>query len=253
MKLRPAILFLLIASLLSACSLQPSGTGTTPPQNIPAGATPTDTPPAVPPTDTPTPTPSDTPTVTPTETPSVPMITPVDQPVNCRFGPGAEYVSMGALKVGVTVPIIGQNAGGWWQIQNPSNPSTNCWVSGSVTTITGATGGVPFAEAPLTFVGGVSADQPDVISVPGCLGSAPALQLSGSIEVNGPITVTFHFETQQGGALGAQTVKYKSFGTYAVSNSSYVPPLVAGTYWVKLVVTSPNKMSGQSTYKISCP
>jgi len=254
MKLRLSILLFVIALLGSACNLPLAAPAAAPPATAPAAAAAvpvTDTP-AVPPTETLTPMPSDTPTVTPSPTPETPMVASKDQDVNCRFGPNTTYVTTGALKVGESAPIIGKSSdGGWFQIQDLR--STNkCWVGSSVTTVTGDLSLVPFATAPQTFVIGVSADTPEKISVPGCMGPIPPLSVSGSIEVNGPTKVSYHFESQQGNTFGAATVSFPAFGSHAVS-SSFTPALTAGTYWLKLVVTSPNAMVGQSSYKIVCP
>jgi uncharacterized protein YgiM (DUF1202 family) len=254
MKLRLTVLLSVIALLGSACNLPLAAPVVALPATAPAAATAapvTDTP-AVPPTETLTPVPSDTPTVTPSPTPETPMVASNDQDVNCRFGPNTTYITTGALKVGESAPILGKSSdGGWFQIQDLR--STNkCWVGSSVTTVTGDLSMVPFATPPQTFVNGVSADTPEKISVPGCLGSIPPLSVSGSIEVNGPIKVSYHFESQQGNTFGAATVFFPAFGTHTVS-SSFTPALTAGTYWLKLVVTSPNNMVGQSSYKIVCP
>ena len=255
MKPRNAFAILVAAVLLTACSLPRAG-GVAPSQPAvpPAAPVATATRTPVPPTATLTPLPSDTPTITPTATPAIPMIAATSVSVNCRFGPGTGYITTGALNPGLSVPILGRNAGGgWWQIQNPSDSRYNCWVGNSVTTVTGDTSGVPVVEPPQPFVTAVSADKPPRISAPGCIGPIPSLALTGSITANGPVKVTFHFETQQGGVLSTQTVTFTAFGTKAVSDSSYTPPITPGDYSLKLVVTSPNKMTARSTYSIGCP
>jgi hypothetical protein len=254
MKLRTILSILLLTAILPACNLpitlgaksaQPSATPVPP-------ARATDTP--VPPTATLTPLPSNTPTITPTPTPAVPMISATSVSVNCRFGPGTNYITEGAFNPGLSVPILGKNSGGgWWQIQNPSDARYQCWVGDSVTTVTGDTTSVPVAAAPQPFVTGVSANKPPRMSVPLCTGPIPAIILTGSITVNGPVKVTFHFETQQGGANTPQTVNFTTFGPHPVTDSSYTPPITPGDYWLKLVVTSPNSMLAQSTYSIGCP
>jgi hypothetical protein len=184
------------------------------------------------------------------------MVTPKTEPANCRFGPGTAYLAIGGLAVGNIVPIIGKTAdSGFWQIANPNNLLEKCFVSAGVTTASGDLSVVPIVGAPTTRVTGVSADNPDDISVPGCTGPILPLSLSGSITVNGPATVTWHFETQQGGVHGSHTTTIAAFGTQTVSDSSFTPssPYTPGNYWVKLVVTAPNGMTGQSSYSISCP
>jgi hypothetical protein len=33
----------------------------------------------------------------------------------------------------------------------------------------------------------------------------------------------------------------------------YTPPVTAGTYWVRLVVLSPNSTQAEGSYRIDCP
>jgi uncharacterized protein YgiM (DUF1202 family) len=182
------------------------------------------------------------------------MISAGTASVNCRFGPGTGYVSEGAFDPGLSVPILGRNAsGGWWQIQNPGNSGQQCWVSSSVTAVTGDTANVPIVAAPQPFVIGISVDQPPVDKVPGCIGPIPPIKLTGTIVVNGPVKVGFHFVSQQDEDLTSQSATFTTSGAHTVSEISYYAPLVAGTYWFKLVVTSPNSMVAESTYTITCP
>jgi hypothetical protein len=246
LKPRSIVITFLMALLLVACNLPAAEPTETP---IP----PTDTP-SAPPTATVTPFPTELPTEAPTATSSVPMVTPIDEPVNCRFGPGTEYVSLGSgLAVGASAQIFGKTAGGdWWLIQNPSATSSKCWVAGSVTTASGNLGTVGVVAPPVAFVTKVTIKaDPDSVSVPGCTGPIMPIALKGTIEVNGPASVKWHFETQQDGAMPEHTTDFTAFGTKNVS-VDYTPTLHAGTYWVRLIVTSPNEMTAESTYKL-CP
>jgi hypothetical protein len=92
---------------------------------------------------------------------------------------------------------------------------------------------------------------PKSLSVAGCAGPVLPLKLSGTIETDGPASVQWRFETEQGGALNNQTRTFDAFGTTAVS-AEYTPPLAAGTYWVRLIVTSPNDMQAEVEYTIVC-
>ena len=42
-------------------------------------------------------------------------------------------------------------------------------------------------------------------------------------------------------------------GPQTVSDGSFTPTVAAGTYWVRLVVTSPNSKQAEASYKIECP
>jgi len=174
--------------------------------------------------------------------------------VNCRLGPGVGWIVISALNVGVTSQIVGKTGdAAWWYIADPLNSGRNCWVASSVTNTAGNLAPIPVAAAPNATVTNVSVDvDPKSLSVAGCVGPIPPLDISGTIETNGPTTVTWHFETQQGGAMSNQTTQFDAFGTRNFS-VDYSPPPTAGTYWVRLIVTSPNNMQAEVKYTILCP
>src|SRR6185436_13456281 len=70
------------------------------------------------------------PTDTATSTPSITLASPRSQPVNCRVGPDISYAIIGALLLGRQAEVIGKNIDiTWLYVRNPSDPSTNCWLS----------------------------------------------------------------------------------------------------------------------------
>ncbi|HET9588431.1 MAG TPA: hypothetical protein VFO91_06550 [Anaerolineales bacterium] len=256
MKFRSLLPTLALVLALSACNL---------PSNAPVTETPTleilptATEPL--PTETPTQTPPPTNTSPPpaTSTPTVPTVTTRDVPVNCRLGPGTAWIVTSALTVGQTSQILGKNSeGSWWNIVDPLNSSRNCWVSVSVTNASGNLTGIPVVQTPRASVTDVTVDvSPRTLNVPGgaCAGPVPPLELEGTIETNGPTSVQWRFETQQGGAMATQTTEFETFGSKTFI-ASYTPPLplAAGqTYWVRLVVTSPDDEQSEVTYTIACP
>ena len=248
MKSRALVILLVISLLLASCNFP----GVVEPTETPAPPTETPLPPTLAPTSTPPPT--EIPTVAPTATPSVPVVTPSDEPVNCRFGPGTDFAIVGALVVGNSAQISGKSAGGaWWQIQNPSAAGQKCWVAASVTVASGNLSTIGVVAAPTPFVTKLTLKiDPDTISVAGCIGPILPVTFKGTIEVNGPITVKWHFESQQGGSMPEQTTEFTAFGTKDVS-AEYTPLLAEGDYWVRLIVTSPNSMTAEAKYKIDCP
>ncbi len=258
MKIHALALLMAAVIFLVGCNLPrptavPSTTPSAANQGQPVGMTPSPTRkngllPANPPVFGSTNTPAQVPV-----TGSAAMVTPKTVAVNCRFGPGTGYLPTGGLKVGASVPIRGQTADGtWWQIQNPNNVFADCWVSAAVSNTTGNIASVPIVPAPVTTVTLVTVNTPSPISVPGCTGSIAPVMLTGSIDVNGPITVTYHFATQQGVTLPAHTLTITRYGPFNVTDS-FTPSLVAGAYWVKLFVTAPNSLTAQANYTISCP
>ena len=251
MKFRNLLFVFSLLLAMSACNL---------PSNAPRTETPTlDVTPSVTQalsTDTPTQTsvPSDTPPPTTTSTPTVPVAFPREVAVNCRLGPNVAWVVLSGLSVGTSAQIVGKTAdSGWWYIVDPLNSGRNCWVASTVTNTAGNLANIPVVAAPQASVTNVTVDvDPNSINAPGCLGPILPVKISGTIETNGPTTVTWRFETQQSGSLSNQTTTFDAFGTTDVS-AEYTPPLAAGTYWVRLIVTSPNDVQAEVKYTILCP
>ena len=252
MKHRSLLLVLIIVLALSACNL---------PSNAPRTETPTLT--IITPSTTqsfatalPTQTPLPTNTVPPTSTstPTVPVAFPKEVAVNCRLGPGTGWIVLSGLNVGASSQIVGKSGdGGWWYIVDPFSSARKCWVASSVTNTAGNLAGIPIVEAPKAEVTKVTIDiSPKTITAAACPGAGPPIEFSGSIETNGPTTVTWHFETQQTGALTTQTIDFDAFGSEEFS-TNYTPLLGTGTYWVRLIVTSPNNIQAETSYMITCP
>jgi hypothetical protein len=249
MKNHRLSLLFLAGVLLLACSCPLVGaTGVNP------GATsaPASQPPASfePPT---SPAPSDTPTPAPTGTPTIPIAWPKSVAVNCRFGPGTFWASISGLNPGQTAEITGRNGDStWWYIKDPQNPGGFCWVSASVTNTAGNLALLGIIASPNAVVTDVTVKlSPNTISVPGCMGPVQPISLKGTITVNGPVKVKWHFETQQGGSLTSHTTNFDEFGAKN-ANEDYTPIVSAGTYWVRLVITSPNSQTGEAKYKVNC-
>ena len=252
--MKPQISITIIALVLAmlACNF---------PSNVAVTETPTvvvlpsDTPP--PPTALPTQTliSTNTPPATSTSTPSVPTVFATNVGVNCRFGPGIVWAPISALAAGQGSQIVGKNSdGSWWYIVDPFNSGRKCWVATSVTATGGNLSSVPVVETPQASVTKVTVDvDPRTISTTSCSDPISALKLKGTIETNGPTEVQWHFETQQGGAMPVQNTDFDAFGPKEFSVEYVIPsPRTAGTYWVRLIVTDPNDMQAEVSYKIEC-
>jgi hypothetical protein len=261
MKSNRLLIVLLIAALMLACNapLAPAAQETQKPvasetqqSTTPATETPK---PLETATETLTPLPSQTPTITPTSTPSVPMATPLKDDVNCRFGPSTTYEQIAALLVGAYAQILAKSINGaWWQVQNPSGGSEKCWVSASVVVVSGDQGGIPAVAAPAAYITDIKLQvKPNSINLGvGCPGPAPVFSLKGIIHVNGPLEIKWHFETQKDGSLPGNTLSAPKFGDYNVSYD-YMPTVWGkGSYWVRLVITSPSSMFEEAKYEIKC-
>lgn len=199
--------------------------------------------------------PSNTPPPTTTSTPTVPVAFPREVAVNCRLGPGTGWIVLSGLSVGASSQITGKSGdGSWWQIVDPLNSGRRCWVSTSVTNTAGNIAAIPVAEAPKATVTNVRVDvDPESLSIAGCTGPIVPLKITGAIETNGPATVQWRFETQQNGAMTTQSTEFEAFGEETVSADFTPTTLTAGTFWIRLIVTSPNEAQSETKYTITCP
>jgi hypothetical protein len=186
----------------------------------------------------------------------VPTITTLDKPVNCRLGPSTAWFNSSALNLGQSAQIVGKNFdASWWLIQDPLNPGRNCWVAASVTSASGNLAGLQVVQTAAASVTNVklSLDPKLIDLVLLCIGVIPAVKFKGTIETNGPTTVKWYFETQQGGAQPVKTTEFDAFGAKEVGGEyTHVLPVLPGDYWVRLVVTSPNSLFAEAKYTIDC-
>jgi hypothetical protein len=214
---------------------------------------------AVPPTDTPTPgSPTETPTPTSTNTPSAPMVSANGENVNCRYGPGGEWLAVGALNVGVTVPILGTDTTrNWWAIDNPRTPGTICWVSAAVTLTSGDTTTAPLLPLPVAMVTDLSVSISPGTTVHGSCGGPNPVSFAVTTTTNGPASVTYHLEIYN----GDNSLRNKTDDAYltfaSVSTQTFDPggayKTDCGDYYIKVIVTSPNSVTAQANWSVVSP
>ncbi|MGD0707801.1 MAG: hypothetical protein ABSA51_05050 [Anaerolineaceae bacterium] len=258
LKRKPSTSLLIVTSCtllaMAACTL----TTQMPPTAIPAANTDT---PVVAPTLVSSPTPeamTTTPTSTLTPVPQnvPPTIAANGQAVNCRYGPGMDWLTVGALKVGPGVPVYGSNQDQtWWQIDSSWNEGMRCWVSAATTTLSGAYQSLPIIPVPEALVTDVQVTTTAVIH--GTCGGPNATNFTGAITTNGPTTVTYHWEIYDTStstmlnALETNNLAFAAAGTQSFTTDSYKRD--CGTYLTKLVVTSPNSMTGKANWSVVSP
>ena len=267
MKPRSILAILLIATLLVSCGAQPpatppSETPTQPPtQQVEASPVPSETEAATAtqapqePTATTGASQSAVPTLTPSEgqpsDSSVPMATPINVAVNCRFGPGTVFAPIGiGLPVGKSAQIVGKN-GDFWQIMNPDGLGDVCWVAKSTVTTSGDLSSIPLAPAPKASVTDVTVSvDPIDDNTSGC--SLPtAFRYTGTITVNGPLTVTWHWASSKNTVnTSLKTTIFDTAGSYSFANTITVT--TSGYAYVNLIVTGPGKTIGEGTFKVLC-
>lgn len=143
--------------LLTACNLQSSGDSSDDLNNqaatlvamtLNAISTPTSM-------NTPLPTPTQavrvtgTPALTITPTYSVPMLK-INEPTNCRTGPGQSYEILFTFNTGATVEILGSYpTNNYWTVKWQGGNGT-CWVWGEYATVSGSYWTVPTVNPPAT-------------------------------------------------------------------------------------------------------
>jgi hypothetical protein len=70
---------------------------------------------------------------------------------NCRSGPGLTYEYLGALMTYEEAVVLARGSEpGFWVIENPDNPGTECWVGEQYASIQGDTSGLPVRTPPPT-------------------------------------------------------------------------------------------------------
>ncbi|GAB4452010.1 MAG: hypothetical protein OHK0041_15070 [Anaerolineales bacterium] len=243
------------ALLLTSCNLtavQPTPTASLPSTPAPASPTPNASTPTLLPietllaVDTPT-----LPAPPPTATPRVVLALPKDQPVNCRFGPEVSYAIVGALIVGRQAEVIGRNTDAtWWYVRNPSDPSTNCWLSAEFVVVMGNVEALPVVSPPEIGVTNIRVRvEPPVMNV-ACTAFPQVFSVFGQITANGPTIVTWRWEASNGYVSEPATLLFESEGTKEVSGFLTVGSV--NDYWVNLHVLIPNERSGGATFKVVC-
>jgi hypothetical protein len=244
-----------VSLVLSGCYLPKSIPTATPVltgatvTTVPAGPTDTFTPVSSAPTDTPTP--------TQVPTSSFPMVSALDKDVNCRFGPSTNFAAVGFLKVGVTVPIHGTDqTHGWWQIQNPQDIVGHyCWLGGSVTKTSGDISHLPIIPIPQALVTDASITLTPVIH--GTCGGPNAQGFTAHITTNGPTTVNYYIQIFNSDNT-SRTPQLPGTLTFASASTQDFDPGGAyktdcGSYYIMLVVTSPNSISSKTDWKVVSP
>lgn len=242
---------ILAALVLTSCNLTVREPTATPPLPtlIPASSTPDPSTPTLLPIETLLA--LDTPTPVPTATSSIILAAPRDQPVNCRFGPEISYAIVGALIVGRQAEVIGKSVdAAWWYVRNPSDPSTNCWLSADFVAVTGNVDALPVVSPPEIGVTNIRVVVEPASRNVACGAFPQTVGALGQITVNGPTIVTWRWEASNGYTSTEQTLLFETEGTKEVSG--FITVGSASDYWVNLHVLIPNEWSGGANFKITC-
>jgi hypothetical protein len=253
MKRRHLIFFLLVLFVISSCNLPASTpTQTALPQptvDIPVTGvnTSTRTPAAVE-------TLGDVmvfPTPTFTPTPATVLASPRAQPVNCRFGPDVAYAVIGALIVGRQAEVIGKNIDVTWiYVRNPSDPSTSCWLFVDLVNVEGNLEMLPVVGPPEIMVTDIQVriDPPNMNVA--CDNFPQSVIISADITTNGPLVVTWYWESSTGQVSDQKQILFEAGETKIVQDYYQVPQ--AGDYYIRVRNIPPNSQVGEATFKAIC-
>lgn len=191
------------------------------------------------------------PTITPTSTPQISLASPKDQPVNCRFGPDTSYAVIGALIVGRQAEIIGKNADVTWvYVRNPSDPSTNCWLSVDFINIAGDMELIPAVGPPEIMVNNVDVRvEPPAMHV-ACDAFPQNVVIVAEISTNGPSIVTWSWSSSAGKKSAEKNILFEEGGTKTVQDYYQVDS--ANDYAIDVRTSLPNIVTGSANFKVTC-
>jgi uncharacterized protein YraI len=181
---------------------------------------------------------------------------------NVRGGPGTGFNIVGSFSQGQKATIDGKNTEGtWWFIVYATAPGGHGWVAASTSTATCVSGPIAVVVPPATStpevklgVTNVSVHvDPKEILIGGCMGPLQQSTVVATVTVNAPMTLHWHFETDQHGSLGDHTLSFDNAGSKQVS-AKFTPLVEEGTFQVQIVIDNMDLggMDFQAKYKIIC-
>ena len=224
-----------LSVLLTACSIigpAPTATASRTPTTIPTVVT-------------------STPTVIPTSTPPQMTLRVKDDLVNCRFGPGTDYITINELHQGETVRVIGRNdASSWLYIRDPGIPGGFCWLSASVMIIEGDVDQLPVTPPPFVTVTDVSLRAEPTRILVNCSQFPQTVFFEAKVTANGPTLLTWSWEASTGVTSDVGTMVFEEAGTQVIND--FYPVGGPNEYWVKLHILTPNVLEEQVSFPVSC-
>jgi hypothetical protein len=211
--------------------------------------TPTPVPTVAPPASTATP--PSTPTLALTPTKVEVSMTVKDEIINCRFGPGTEYILVNELQKGQSAGIIGRNdTSAWYYVRDPGNPNGYCWISADVIVTTGPVLELPVIQPPFVTVTDFTLRvEPKRILV-NCSQFPQTVFLEAEITTNGPGLLTWKWEASTGAVSGIGTLVFQEAGTQVIND--YYQISGPNQYWVKLTILTPSELVEQVDIPVSC-
>ena len=191
------------------------------------------------------------PTIRPTPTPVELSLRVTDKLVNCRFGPGILYGKVNEYAEGQPARVVGRNATStWWYIRDPRNPSGYCWISSDVTDIRGDVDALPVVHPPAPTVTDMLLRVEPNRRVVACSQFPQTFFFEAQLTANGPVQVNWQWEASTGVRSDIRTLIFDEAGTQVINE--YYQVGGPNDYWVRLHVLSPNTLTEQADFHISC-
>jgi hypothetical protein len=175
----------------------------------------------------------------------------INKIINCRFGPGTEYVLVNELKKGQSARALGRNnASTWLYIRDPGNPNGFCWVYSNAIETDGPVSELPVIQPPFVTVTDFNLRvEPRRIFV-NCSQFPQTIFLEAEIVTNGPTLLTWKWEASTGVTSDIGTLIFQEAGTQVINE--YYQIGAPNEYWVKLYILTPNELVEQVTIPVSC-
>jgi hypothetical protein len=174
-----------------------------------------------------------------------------DELVNCRFGPGTNYVRVNELQQGQPVHAIGRNdSSAWLYIRDPGNPGGFCWLSASVVETDGVADQLPVQPPPFVTVTDLSLRVEPARILVNCSQFPQSVFFEAEVTANGPTLLTWTWEASTGMKSEAETLAFEEAGTKLLHG--FLTVGAANDYWVKLHILTPNIMDEQVNFPVSC-
>jgi hypothetical protein len=181
----------------------------------------------------------------------VTLASPREQPVNCRAGPDISYAVIGALNLGNKAEVIGKNTDiTWLYARNPSDPSTNCWLSVDFINVDGNVDLLPVVGPPEIMVTRIEVRVDPVAMNVACDAFPQNVVISAEITTNGPTIVTWFWESSVGKSSQPKQVLFETAAVKTVQDFYQVDR--AGDYSVQVKTILPNVKMGETTFKAIC-
>lgn len=186
------------------------------------------------------------------------MVTSTSSDTNCRFGPGLNYAVVGTLRAGESAPVLGTLSDrSWWQIENPRQPHTFCWVDASATAVTGDLATVREVPAPSGLVTEASIRVVGGPTIHGFCGGPNPVEFEVAITTNGPASVTYRLEiyNADGSLRNATEDAVLNFATFdtKVFDPGGAYKTDCGSFYIKLIITAPNAKTAQYNWSVVYP